>query len=127
MRSGGDEAFSKLYHPFDWRAFYLYGNGMLGDWGAHIIDFAHDFLKLGQPTQISPLLMEDHNNVIFPLSSHIKMQFPARSKKLPAVELTWRDGGGYHPKVAEQYHAGGKARDWAGRARSCIGRMENTL
>ena len=72
--------FSKLYHPFDWRAFYLYGNGMLGDWGAHIIDFAHDFLKLGQPTQISPLLMEDHNNVIFPLSSHIKMQFPARSK-----------------------------------------------
>ena len=101
--------FSKLYHPFDWRAFYLYGNGMLGDWGAHIIDFAHDFLKLGQPTQISPLLMEDHNNVIFPLSSHIKMQFPARSKKLPAVELTWRDGGGYHPKVAEQYHIGGKA------------------
>ena len=101
--------FSKLYHPFDWRAFYLYGNGMLGDWGAHIIDFAHDFLKLGQPTQISPLLMEDYNNVIFPLSSHIKMQFPARSKKLPAVELTWRDGRGYHPKVAEQYHAGGKA------------------
>ena len=104
---GRDEALQQTVSS-RWRAFYLY-NGMLGDWGAHIIDFAHDFLKLGQPTQISPLLMEDHNNVIFPLSSHIKMQFPARSKKLPAVELTWRDGGGYHPKVAEQYHIGGKA------------------
>ena len=29
--------FSKLYHPFDWRAFYLYGNGMLGDWARTLL------------------------------------------------------------------------------------------
>jgi predicted dehydrogenase len=95
--------FSKLYHPFDWRAFYLYGNGMLGDWGAHIIDFAHDFLKLGQPEKISPLLIEDPNDVIFPLKSHLRMNFPARGKDLPAVEMTWRDGADCQPKVAEKY------------------------
>ena len=72
---------------------------MLGDWGAHIIDFAHDFLKLGQPTQISPLLMEDHNNVIFPLSSHIKMQFPARSKKLPA----WNSPGAMAAAITRRW------------------------
>ncbi len=94
--------FSSMYHPFSWRGFWLYGNGMLGDWGAHIIDFAHDFLKLGQPTKITPLRMDDHNDVIFPLSSHMTMQFPKRGK-LPALELTWRDGADCHPKIPEQF------------------------
>lgn len=100
--------FSSMYHPFNWRAFYLYGNGMLGDWGAHIIDFAHDFLKLGQPTRLSPILMDDHNEVIFPLSSQLRMEFPKRGKR-PAVELTWRDGVNCHPEIPEQFWSGGKA------------------
>ena len=95
--------YSRLLHPFDWRAFFLYGNGMLGDWGAHIIDFAHDFLKLGQPTKITPLRMDDRNDVIFPLNSHLKMHFPSRGDDLPAVDLTWRDGANHHPKVAENF------------------------
>ena len=37
---------------------------MLGDWGAHIIDFAHDFLS-STPTKITPLRMDDRNDVIF--------------------------------------------------------------
>ncbi|MGB0580303.1 MAG: Gfo/Idh/MocA family oxidoreductase [Limisphaerales bacterium] len=103
------KSFSSKYHPFNWRAFYLYGNGMLGDWGAHIIDFVHDFLRLGQPTKISPILMEDANNVIFPLSSHLRMNFPKRSKNLPALELTWRDGANCRPELPEQFHTKGKA------------------
>jgi predicted dehydrogenase len=94
--------FSSKYHPFNWRAFHLYGNGMLGDWGAHIIDFAHDFLQLGQPTRITPLRMDDHNQVIFPLSSHLRMSFPAR-KGHPHVELTWRDGADCHPDIPETF------------------------
>jgi len=94
--------FSSKYHPFDWRAFWLYGNGMLGDWGAHIIDFVHDFLKLGQPTKLTPLLIDDLNDVLFPLSSHLKMQFPKRGDH-PALELTWRDGADYRPQVPEQF------------------------
>ncbi len=101
--------FSSKYHPFNWRAFYLYGNGMLGDWGAHIIDFVHDFLKLGQPEKIKPLLMDDANNVIFPLSSHLTMSFPRRGKNLPALELTWRDGADCHPTIPEPFHQQGKA------------------
>lgn len=94
--------FSRKYHPFDWRAFYLYGNGMLGDWGAHIIDFAHDYLKLGQPHKISPILMDDHNDVIFPLSSHLKMEFAASCNN-PAVDLYWRDGADCTPQIAEKF------------------------
>ena len=94
--------FSSKYHPFDWRAFWLYGNGMLGDWGAHIIDFVHDFLQLGQPTKLTPLRFDDPNDVLFPLSSHLTMQFPRRGEH-PALELTWRDGAGFRPEVPEAY------------------------
>lgn len=94
--------FSAKYHPFDWRAFWLYGNGMLGDWGAHIIDFVHDFLELGQPTRITPLRIDDPNDVLFPLSTHLSMQFPARGEH-PALELTWRDGADHLPEIPEAY------------------------
>jgi hypothetical protein len=30
--------YSKMYHPSKWRGFHLYGGGMFGDWGAHIIN-----------------------------------------------------------------------------------------
>ncbi len=93
------QKFSKMYHPFNWRGFHLYGGGMFGDWGAHIIDFAHDNLKLGLPTKISPVALADYNQVSFPLSSHIRFAFPERGPKLPAVELDWKAGD--FPIVAE--------------------------
>lgn len=94
--------FSAKYHPFDWRAFWLYGNGMLGDWGAHIIDFVHDFLELGQPTKITPLRIDDPSDVLSPLSTHLSMQFPARGEH-PALELTWRDGADHQPEIPEAF------------------------
>ncbi len=95
--------FSKMYHPFNWRGFHLYGGGMFGDWGAHIIDFAHDHLNLGLPTRITPLELADYNQVSFPLSSDIRFEFPARGEKLPPVELHWRAGGNLNIEVAEKY------------------------
>ena len=97
--------FSGRYHPFDWRAFYIYGNGMLGDWGAHIIDFAHNYLKLGLPIEVEPLRLDDYNQVIFPLSSHIRMQFPKRGTGLPACEIIWRDGSDAVPVLDRKYHS----------------------
>ena len=76
---------------------------MLGDWGAHIIDFAHDYLELGLPTSIKTLGMDDHNEVIFPLNSRLAMHFPARGEGLPACDLTWRDGADCQPEVGEQF------------------------
>lgn len=95
--------YNPLYQPFNWRGFYHYGCGMLGDWGCHLIDFAHHFLKLGLPTHIEPLRLDDHNQVIFPLTSHLKFQFPKRGRGLPAMELIWRDGADCVPQVQEQY------------------------
>jgi predicted dehydrogenase len=94
--------FNKLYHPFNWRGFHLYGGGMFGDWGAHIIDFVHQHLKLGLPTRITPVALADHNQVSFPLSSDIRFEFPERGEKLPAVELRWK-AGDMQIDIAEKY------------------------
>ena len=77
---------------------------MLGDWGAHIIDFAHNYLKLGLPTKVEALFMDDHNKVIFPLSSQVRMQFPKRGDGLPACEILWRDGSDAVPTLDQKYH-----------------------
>lgn len=93
--------FSAKYHPFDWRAFYTYGGGMLSDWGAHLIDFAHDYLDLGLPTRVEALSLIDHNPVIYPQSSHLSFHFPARGPGFPAVELDWRSGDDFPPPEAD--------------------------
>jgi predicted dehydrogenase len=72
--------YSKMYHPFNWRGFHLYGGGMFGDWGAHIIDFAHDHLKLGLPTRITPLALADYN----------QHQLPAQLGHPLRVPGSWR-------------------------------------
>jgi predicted dehydrogenase len=95
--------YSRMYHPFDWRGFHLYGGGMFGDWGCHIIDFAHHYLQLGLPTKISPIALADYNQVSFPLSSDIKFEFPERGEKLPPVEMRWKAGGDFMPEVDLKY------------------------
>ena len=83
--------YNKVYINGAWRSWYDLGNGALGDWGAHIFDTAHEFLKLGLPTEVDPVLIEGHNTFIFPQASTLAFKFPARGD-LPPVELTWYDG-----------------------------------
>lgn len=75
----------------EWRSWYDFGNGALGDWGAHIFDTAHQFLNLGLPTEVEPLMLEGHNAFIFPQASTLAFRFPKRGD-MPPVELTWYDG-----------------------------------
>lgn len=48
-----------------WRCWYEYGMGALGDWGAHIIDTAHEFLELGLPYEVNPVKLSGHNSFFF--------------------------------------------------------------
>lgn len=99
------KAFSNKYHPFDWRGFYCYGGGMFGDWGSHLIDFAHDYLHMGLPTEVKAMKCVDHNKFIFPQSSHIVFKFPERGPGLPAVELDWKAGNDFEPPQASPKYA----------------------
>lgn len=83
--------YNELYHNGEWRCWYDFGMGALGDWGAHLIDTAHEFLELGLPYEINPLYLEGHNDFFFPMSSTLLFRFGAR-KGMPPVDLTWYDG-----------------------------------
>lgn len=86
-----DHPYNIKYVNGDWRSWYDFGNGALGDWGAHIFDTAHEFLHLGLPTEVELTHVEGHSPYIFPQESTIAFRFPKRGS-MPPVELTWYDG-----------------------------------
>ena len=90
------------FHNGQWRCWFEHGMGALGDWGAHLIDTAHEFLELGLPTEIDPIYLKDRNQFFYPMSSTIKFHFPER-KDMPACDITWYDGLDNIPEVPEGY------------------------
>jgi predicted dehydrogenase len=95
-------SYNKDFHNGQWRCWYDFGMGALGDWGAHIIDTAHRFLDLGLPEEITPLKLSGHNDFFFPMSSTIEFKFPKRGD-MPPVVITWYDGVDNIPTVPEGY------------------------
>jgi predicted dehydrogenase len=98
-------------HPFnakylngEWRSWFDFGNGALGDWGAHIIDTAHEFLDLGLPTEVTPTLIEGHSPFIYPQATTLVFKFPARGAR-PPVELSWLDGQRNLPELPANFGA----------------------
>ena len=94
--------YNKDFVNGQWRCWYDFGMGALGDWGAHLIDTAHEFLELGLPTEINMLHADGHNPFFFPYSSTIQFKFPARGD-MPPVDITWYDGVDNIPPVPEGY------------------------
>ncbi|MDD2436764.1 MAG: Gfo/Idh/MocA family oxidoreductase [Massilibacteroides sp.] len=94
--------YNKDFINGQWRCWYDFGMGALGDWGAHIIDTAHQFLDLGLPYEINPTYLKDHNKFFFPMSSTIVFKFPERGN-MPALDITWCDGLDNIPAVPEGY------------------------
>ena len=86
----------------DWRCFYEYGTGALGDWGAHIFDAAHEFLQLGLPSRIETVKNDRRTPVVYPMASTIRYVFPARGPGLPECTLEWSDGAGNFPALPEK-------------------------
>lgn len=94
--------YNKDYHHGQWRCWYDFGMGTLGDWGAHIMDTAHEFLELGLPYEINPLLLKGHNSFFYPYSTTLVFKFPERGD-MPALDITWYDGLDNIPSVPKGY------------------------
>ena len=102
MGASHPRGYNHDFHNGQWRCWYEYGMGALGDWGAHIIDTAHRFLELGLPEEVNPVYLKDHNPFFFPMSSTIEFKFPKRGDMPPCV-ITWYDGLDNIPAVPEGY------------------------
>jgi predicted dehydrogenase len=94
-----ERPFHHIYLPFVWRGWYDFGSGALGDMGCYSFDTIFRALKLGAPTSVEATTTDRHDET-FPAASTVNLHFPARGA-LPAVELTWLDGGRKPPRPAE--------------------------
>ena len=73
-----------IYHPFNWRGWVDWGQGALGDMGAHLIDHPFWALDLGLPTVIETI-STPFNGVCYPHATTTYYEFPARGS-MPAGE-----------------------------------------
>ena len=94
------EEYHKEFLPFNWRGYWAYGTGALGDMGCHLIDPAFKTVGLGYPSEVEcseGAVFEKMWNAAYypescPISSSVKLKFPMKNGK-PDVKLYWMDGG----------------------------------
>ena len=92
------------YHDFskdlaygEWRCWYDYGNGCMGDWGAHILDCVHRFTLRGAlPTEVSISNVTGWNQFVFPIQDTLTMKFDG-------VTLEWYEGLDNKPPLPEGF------------------------
>ena len=79
-------------HPTYWHGYRDFGTGSLGGWGTHVWDAIDFALKLGYPTRVEVLKMNDPSEERFPMLTTICYDFPARGSR-PALKVFWYEGG----------------------------------
>lgn len=86
--------------PFNWRGWWDYGTGALGDMACHLMEAPFSVLGLGYPESVecsvgsvyTGAFNRAYNPESCPPSSHIVLKFPERDGK-PGVTMHWMDGG----------------------------------
>lgn len=90
--------FPGRYHPAQWRRWWEFGQGTLGDMACHYMDLPFWALKLRHPTHCEAEGPEVHPETC-PLGLVVKYKFPKRDE-MPPVSLTWYDGNRIPKQVA---------------------------
>ncbi|HET6575651.1 MAG TPA: Gfo/Idh/MocA family oxidoreductase [Fimbriiglobus sp.] len=86
VRAGNHPA----YHPHDWRGYWDFGTGAMGDMACHTANMAFRALRLAAPTAVVAESGE-LNPETYPAWAHITYSFPARGD-VPPCTLHWYEG-----------------------------------
>jgi predicted dehydrogenase len=84
------------YRPFNWRGWWDFGCGALGDMGCHIMDGGFWALDLKYPGSVEAEFDAPYAET-GPKWSVVTYQFPARGS-MPPVKVVWMDGGKRPPR-----------------------------
>ncbi|MFH0759093.1 MAG: Gfo/Idh/MocA family oxidoreductase [Bacteroidota bacterium] len=99
--------FHEIYTPWNWRGWWDFGTGALGDMACHILNPVFSALQLEYPVKVqgSSTLV---NTESAPQSEVVEYTFPERKKlnpaikvKMPEVKVFWYDGGMMPSRPAE--------------------------
>lgn len=93
--------FSSAMHPFNWRGWWEYGTGALGDMGCHLIDIPFKALGLKYPTAVEcsmgsvfkQMWTPEYIPEGCPPSSFVTINFEATNINNSPLKLEWSDGG----------------------------------
>jgi predicted dehydrogenase len=94
------EEYRDGFAPFNWRGYWSFGTGALGDMGCHLIDPAFKTVGLGYPSEVEcsvAAIYEEMWNAAYypescPAASTVTLKFPGDKKKQDVL-LHWMDGG----------------------------------
>lgn len=103
VRDGGKPA----YHPHDWRGYWDFGTGAMGDMACHTANMAFRALRLAAPASVAAE-SGDLNPETYPAWAHITYHFPARGD-MPACTLHWYEGSRDGKRVLPSAELLGKA------------------
>jgi len=89
-----------FYQPFNWRGFYDFGCGALGDMACHILGAPNMALHLShrKVLGVECIKKEGASPFMFPKSSVIRFDFAAYGN-MPALKVFWYDGLKETPKI----------------------------
>jgi len=94
--------YHESHFHFNWRYWWDFGNGTLGDFGCHYMDLPFWALDLRYPTSVEgqgERTGQGDNDV--PDNMRVEYHFPARGER-PPVHLTWYHGD-WKPDWAKEY------------------------
>ncbi len=87
--------YNHVYLPFNWRGWWDFGTGAIGDMACHTMNLPFMALNLGAPTSIVAELATPLNPETAPEGCTVTYEFPARPNlppgqgELPACRLLW--------------------------------------
>ncbi len=93
--------YNEAYLPWNWRGWWPYGTGALGDMACHIMDPIYRILPIDYPTSVEcsvagtwtfTLRPQDDNPDWTPFSSSIHLDYPRKDGK-GNIKVSWYDGG----------------------------------
>lgn len=101
--------YNPAYHPFNWRGWWAFGTGALGDMACHIMDPVFRILPILYPESIEcsvPASWKEawvDNNFLdsAPAASIIHLVYPNTKKEGKKISVTWMDGGILPQRPAE--------------------------